>query len=100
MATQQHSSRFFYGWIIVAGAWVMYMLNQAAFTWGFSVFVNPLGEAFGWSRTSITVAWAFSLGWGLLTAPWFGRAFDRYGQRGLRATKAREKRNPLRARAA
>jgi hypothetical protein len=60
MATQQHSGRFFYGWIIVAGAWVMYMLNQAAFTWGFSVFVNPLGEAFGWSRTSITVAWDFS----------------------------------------
>ncbi len=53
---------FYYGWVIVAGAWVMYMLNQAAFTWGFTVFVEPLAEEFGWSRTSITIAWALSLG--------------------------------------
>jgi MFS family permease len=59
----------------------MYMLNQAAFTWGFTVFVNPLAEEFGWSRTSITIAWALSLTWGLLLGPWFGRFFDRYGSR-------------------
>jgi MFS family permease len=74
---------FYYGWLIVAGAWVMYMLNQAAFTWGFTVFVNPLADEFGWSRTSITVAWALSLTWGLLLGPWFGRCFDRYGSRSL-----------------
>ena len=41
-----HSARprFFYGWVIVIGAWLTYMLNQAAFTWGFTVFVNPLAE--------------------------------------------------------
>lgn len=75
--------RFYYGWVIVAGAWTMYMLNQAAFTWGFTVFVNPLAEEFGWSRTSITIAWALSLTWGLLLGPWFGRCFDRYGSRPL-----------------
>jgi len=74
---------FYYGWIIVGGAWVMYMLNQAAFTWGFTVFVNPLAEEFGWSRTSITIAWALSLTWGLLLGPWFGKCFDRYGSRSL-----------------
>jgi MFS family permease len=74
---------FYYGWLIVAGAWVMYMLNQAAFTWGFTVFVNPLADEFGWSRTSITIAWALSLTWGLLLGPWFGRCFDRYGSRSL-----------------
>jgi MFS family permease len=74
---------FYYGWVIVAGAWVMYMLNQAAFTWGFTVFVKPLAEEFGGSRTSITVAWALSLTWGLLLGPWFGRWFDRYGSRSL-----------------
>jgi MFS family permease len=72
---------FYYGWVIVAGAWTMYMLNQAAFTWGFTVFVKPLAEEFGWSRTSITIAWALSLTWGLLLGPWFGRCFDRYGSR-------------------
>lgn len=74
---------FYYGWVIVAGAWLMYMLNQAAFTWGFTVFVNPLAEEFGWSRTSITVAWALSLTWGLLLGPWFGKWFDRFGSRSL-----------------
>jgi MFS family permease len=61
----------------------MYMLNQAAFTWGFTVFVNPLAEEFGWTRTNITIAWALSLTWGLLLGPWFGRCFDRYGSRVL-----------------
>lgn len=78
-AHQQPKRRFFYGWVIVAGAWIMYMLNQAAFTWGFTVFVNPLAQEFGWSRTSITIAWALSLSWGLVLAPWFGRWFDRFG---------------------
>src|ERR1044072_1215726 len=75
--------RFYYGWGIVGGAWIMYRLNQAAFTWGFTVFVKPLAEEFGWSRTSITIAWALSLTWGLLLGPWFGRWFDRYGSRSL-----------------
>ena len=83
MKAQPRSRRPFYGWAIVAGAWAMYMLNQAAFTWGFTVFVNPLSEEYGWSRTSITVAWALSLSWGLLLGPWFGRWFDRYGPRSL-----------------
>ncbi len=72
---------FFYGWIVVAGAWVMYMLNQAAFTWGFTVFVEPLATEFGWSRTRITIAWALSLSWGLLLGPWFGAWFDRGASR-------------------
>jgi MFS family permease len=83
MSAQQPRGGFFYGWVIVAGAWAMYMLNQAAFTWGFTVFVNPLAQAHGWSRTSITVAWALSLSWGLLLGPWFGRWFDRYESRSL-----------------
>ena len=75
--------RFFYGWTVAAGAWLSYMLNQAAFAWGFTVFVNPLAEEYGWSRTSITIAWVLSLSWGLLLGPWLGRVFDRYGARPL-----------------
>src|SRR5690606_7611564 len=78
---QRQSHRFSHGWLIVAGAWLMYMLNQAAFTWGFTLFVDPLAQRFGWTRTSITVAWALSLGWGLLLAPMFGRMQDRRGAR-------------------
>ena len=75
--------RLFYGWVIVTGAWLVYMLNQAAFTWGFTIFVNPLADEYGWSRTSITIAWALSLSWGLLLGPWLGRCFDRYGAKPL-----------------
>ena len=85
-AQKQSEPRFFYGWVIVAGAWIMYMLNQAAFTWGFTVFVNPLAQEFGWSRSSITIAWALSLSWGLLLAPWFGRALDSHGPRWVLVT--------------
>ena len=81
MAPSAEQRRIFYGWTIVAGAWLMYTLNQAGFTWGFTVFVNPLAQTHGWSRTSITIAWALSLSWGLLLAPWFGRLQDRYGAR-------------------
>jgi MFS family permease len=81
MNASERKPRLFYGWVIVAGAWIMYMINQAAFTWGFTVFVDPLAETFQWRRTSITIAWALSLGWGLLLAPWFGRLFDRRGPR-------------------
>lgn len=84
--THMARPRLFYGWVIVAGAWFIYMLNQVAFTWGFTMFVNPLADTFGWSRTRITIAWALSLSWGLLLGPWFGRWFDRRGPRPLIVT--------------
>jgi len=75
----------FYGWVIVGVAWVLNALIQAGFIWGFTVFVQPLSEEFGWSRTSVTIAWACSLGWGLFIAPWMGQFFDRFGPRWLLA---------------
>ncbi|GEM_PF-4515909 len=78
---QRH--KFFYGWVIVAASWILNMFNQAGFTWGFTQFVGPLQKQFGWSSTSITLAWTCSLGWALLIGPWTGRFFDRRGPRAL-----------------
>ena len=77
------SVRVFYGWAVVAVAWVLWLYNTMAFTWGFTVFVKPLDQEFGWSRTSITLAWAATLAWSLLLGPWAGRLFDRVGPRPL-----------------
>jgi len=75
----------FYGWVVVAVAWMLSVINLAGFTWGFTIFVQPLAAEFGWSHTSITFAWAASLGWALLLGPWSGLMFDRYGPRPLLA---------------
>src|SRR5690349_16758986 len=81
--TSASAKRPFYGWIIVAAGWVLNMFNQGGFTWGFTQFVGPLQDQFGWSSTSITAAWACSLGWALMIGPWTGTFFDRYGPRAL-----------------
>lgn len=74
------TSRFFYGYIIVAAAfWVM------AVAWGvnrtFGVFVSPLTQEFGWSRAGISGAFTLCmvvLGSISLAA---GRLTDRLGPR-------------------
>jgi len=73
-------SRFFYGYVIAALAFLI----QAVF-WGtyrsFGLFFNPLATEFGWSREE--VAGAASMGWlivGLMNLP-AGAMVDRFGPR-------------------
>lgn len=44
--------RFFYGWIIVVAAVAAGAFSSGAGVWGASVFVTPMGEEFGWSRSA------------------------------------------------
>ena len=46
----------------------------------FSLFILPLEEAFGWSRSQITLAFTFTMIGGL-SAPFVGRLIDRLGPR-------------------
>ena len=72
---------FFYGWIILACACCAGLSRQGGAVATLSVFVSPMTEAFGWSRTAISGA--ASLG-GILAAvvsPWLGRFLDREGAR-------------------
>ena len=48
--------------------------------YAFGVFVEPLEEEFGWSRTEVTASLSFSAV-SALVAPFIGRALDRYGAR-------------------
>ena len=48
--------------------------------YAFGLFVVPIEEAFGWTRTQISASLSFAAVGGL-TAPFLGRAMDRFGAR-------------------
>src|SRR5215813_3049845 len=72
---------FFYGWVVLACICLAGFARQGPAVAVLSVFVVPMTDAFGWSRTEI--AGAVSLG-GLLAAflsPMLGPLVDRHGAR-------------------
>jgi MFS family permease len=73
---------FFYGWVVVAVAFVTMAIGINART-AFSLFFPPILAEFGWER-GVTVG-AFSLGFVVSMAftPLLGRAMDRWGPRGI-----------------
>ena len=73
--------RIFFGWWIAwAGCW-LYFLNALAFTYGYSLFIEPLSHEFGWSRSALSAVWSATLGVGMLSAVPAGWAIDRWGPR-------------------
>ena len=77
---QAKTSRFFYGWVVVATAFCVALVAYGV-QYSFGIFLNPLSEDFGWSRALVSGAaslFMFSRGaLAILT----GRATDRYGPR-------------------
>ena len=45
--------RIYYGWVLVAITILDGAFTSGAGVWGFSVFVQPMGEELGWSRAAI-----------------------------------------------
>lgn len=81
MLLVRRRTRFFYGWIIVAVAMAGMFAGSSAATSVFSVFIHPLSEEFGWSRTLISGALAVgTLGTAAVTLI-AGRLVDKYGPR-------------------
>ena len=76
-------SRAYYGWAIVFTSFFISIAQVPMYGPVFSVFVRPIEDELGWSRTTITVAFtAGSLG-GALLASVVGPIVDRYGARGV-----------------
>ena len=71
---------FFYGWIVIAVAFVTMGIGVNTRT-AFSLLFPPILDEFGWDRA--TTAGAFSVGFLTATAyvPFMGMAMDRYGPR-------------------
>jgi len=79
------SSRFYYGWIVVAAAFLATMMAYGI-TYSFSVFLKSLYSDFGWTRAVTAGAFsAYAISHNLF-APFSGWMTDRYGPRIVVAT--------------
>jgi MFS family permease len=67
-------------WTVGVAAFLAIGLSQGAYQSVSSLFVLPLQEAFGWSRSQIAYA-HYALLAVAIAAPFFGRAVDRFGPR-------------------
>lgn len=71
---------FYYGWVIVAVAFVTMGVGVTART-AFSLLLPPLVEEFGWPRQVVAGAFSFGFLVSAVLSPLIGRAMDRRGPR-------------------
>ena len=72
--------RIYRGWFIVSALFMASGLTIGSSQYAFGLFVGPLEETFGWSRTQISASLSFTAV-GSLVAPLLGRFMDRHGAR-------------------
>lgn len=74
---------FYYGWVILAAAGSAIFVRNAAASLTIAVFVYPLSEELGWSRTLISGAAAVGGLAATFASPIVGALIDRYGARAV-----------------
>ena len=72
---------FFYGWTILGVASLGMFISGPGQTYAVSIFVDPIIEETGWSRTSVAGLYALGSGTAAFTMPFVGRLLDKYGAR-------------------
>jgi MFS family permease len=78
----QESPGIYYGWWIVATAAVGMSTGPGQFAFGaLGLFMIPLGEEFGWSRTQVSLALTFFSVALAFSIPLVGRLVDQHGSR-------------------
>jgi MFS family permease len=70
----------FYGWVIVASTFLIALVTVGSRS-AFGVFVVPMSEEFGWSRSTISLAAALGFLVNGLGQPFVGQLFDTLGGR-------------------
>lgn len=71
----------FYGWWLLAGSVVAMALGSGVSFWSFGLYISPLEEEFGWSRTEVSLGFSISLLISGLSGPLVGRWIDARGPR-------------------
>ena len=77
----QINHRFFYGWVTLAVAALMMFASGPGQSHMFSVFITPISEDLGISRTSVSSAYAGATLVAAFGLPYVGRLVDRFGVR-------------------
>ena len=78
---RKYAHRFFYGWWIVLGGVLVNFLNGGLLFHGFSAYVLPLQQEFGWSRAVLSGAFSMARLESGILGPLQGWLIDRYGPR-------------------
>ena len=76
-----HRTPFFYGWVILFSAASTQVVRNSAASLTIAVFIFPLSEELGWSRTLIAGAASFGGLAASFASPVMGWLVDRYGAR-------------------
>ncbi len=83
MKTEVVASPLNYGWVVVAALSLTETVSYGILYYSFTVFIEPMQAAFGWSKIEITGAFSLSLLISGFAAVFMGRWIDRVGVRGL-----------------
>ena len=73
--------RIFYGYWLVAFAFLCMLIYAGCGPFVFSMFVKPLGSSFGWSRGQVMAGFTIFYVMMGVASPFVGRSVDRYGVR-------------------
>ena len=79
--SDRNRKRIFHGWFVLAAGFFVLFLSIGANRFG--VFINPMSDELGWSRTSFSLAISIGILVNGLMQPFVGRLYDRFGARML-----------------
>jgi MFS family permease len=72
---------FYYGWVVVLAAGTTTFARMAPATTTLALFLSPMADEFGWSRTLIAGSVSFGAVSSIFLSPIVGWAVDRFGAR-------------------
>ena len=82
-APPRSGRRLYYGWVIVGTMFIVSLAQTAQYNPAMSIFLKPITEEFGWSRTTFSSAIAIGGLVGAMLAVIVGPILDRRGPRTL-----------------
>ena len=72
-------ARYFYGWNVVAGTFVMAWFSFGLGFYGMTVYLAALQQIHGWSATAVSAPVTTYYVAGALLTAWMGNAYERFG---------------------